>query len=132
MSAAKELLDTMNRTLFAALAALTALTTAHAHHAVAPFFDQDTTVEVAGTVKRWIFKNPHPVLVIEAATDNGGSVQWQVHFAPASVLAKRGWTADTFAAGDEVIATGHPSRQPGTYGLEHRGLRRADGSPVVP
>jgi hypothetical protein len=59
-------------------------------------------------------------------------VQWQVHFAPASLLAKRGWTAATFKAGDQVVATGHPSRQPGTRGLEHRGLRRADGSPIVP
>lgn len=122
----------MKTILAATLAGLAAMATAYAHHAVAPFFDQDTTVEVAGTVRTWIFKNPHPVLVIDAATEQGRAVQWQVHFAPASVLAKRGWTASTFKAGDEVVATGHPSRQPGTYGLEHRGLRRADGSPIVP
>jgi hypothetical protein len=48
------------------------------------------------------------------------------------VLAKRGWTDATFKAGDAVVATGHPSRAPGTYGLEQRSLARADGSPVVP
>jgi hypothetical protein len=122
----------MKRILTATLAGLAALSAAHAHHAVAPFFDQDTTVEVAGTVRTWIFKNPHPVLVIETPAEGGTTVQWQVHFAPASLLAKRGWTAATFKAGDQVVATGHPSRQPGTRGLEHRGLRRADGSPIVP
>ena len=103
----------------------------HAHHAQAPFFDQDRTAEVRGTVVRWIFRNPHPVLEVEAQNDAGEKVVWAVQFAPATVLAKRGWTDQTFNPGDAVIATGHPSRAAGTYGLEHRGLERADGSPIV-
>lgn len=111
------------------LGALVAAVGAHAHHAQAPFFDQDKTVEVRGTVVRWIFRNPHPVLEVEARNERGETVVWA--FAPATVLAKRGWTEGTFKPGDAVVATGHPSRAPGTYGLEHRGLERADGSPVV-
>ncbi len=105
--------------------------TVQAHHAQAPFFDQERTVEVRGTVVRWIFRNPHPVLEVEARNDNGEKVVWAVQFAPATVLAKRGWTEQTFKPGDAVVATGHPSRAPGTYGLEHSGLERADGSPIV-
>jgi hypothetical protein len=105
---------------------------AGAHHAQAPFFDQERTVEVRGTVVRWIFRNPHPVLEVETLNENGEKVVWAVQFAPATVLAKRGWTDQTFKPGDAVVATGHPSRAPGTYGLEHRGLERADGSPIVP
>jgi len=104
---------------------------AAAHHAQAPFFDQERTVEVRGTVVRWIFRNPHPVLEVEVQSDAGEKVVWAVQFAPATVLAKRGWTDQTFKPGDAVVATGHPSRAPGTYGLEHRGLERADGSPIV-
>jgi hypothetical protein len=104
----------------------------HAHHEQAPFFDQEQTIEVRGTVVRWIFRNPHPVLEIEADNGQGQKVVWAVQFAPATVLAKRGWTDQTFQAGDAVVATGHPSRAPGTYGLEQRSLARADGSPVVP
>jgi hypothetical protein len=104
---------------------------AAAHHAQAPFFDQDKTVEVRGTVLRWVFRNPHPVLEVEAPGASGGTVVWEVQFAPATVLAKRGWTADTFRPGDRVVATGHPSRAPGTFGLEHRDIQRADGSPIV-
>jgi hypothetical protein len=101
------------------------------HHAQAPFFDQDKTVEVRGKVVRWIFRNPHPVLEVEAPNSSGETVIWAVQFAPATVLAKRGWTDRTFKPGDVVVATGHPSRAPGTYGLEHRGLERADGTPIV-
>src|SRR5687767_4043316 len=104
---------------------------APAHHAQAPFFDQDRTVEVRGTVLKWYFRNPHPVLTMEATDEAGKTVVWEVQFAPASVLAKRGWTADTFKAGDRVVATGHPSRAAGTFGLEHRSIVRADGSPIV-
>jgi hypothetical protein len=107
-------------------------TVALAHHAQAPFFDQERTVEVRGTVVRWIFRNPHPVLEVAAENERGERVVWAVQFAPATLLAKRGWTDQTFKPGDAIVATGHPSRAPGTYGLEHRGLERADGSPVVP
>lgn len=104
----------------------------YGHHAQAPFFDQERTVEVRGVVVRWIFRNPHPVLEVEAPNDEGETVVWAVQFAPATVLSKRGWTDRTFKAGDTVVATGHPSRAPGTYGLEQRSLARADGSPIVP
>jgi hypothetical protein len=112
--------------LFAAVTAPVA-----AHHAQAPFFDQERTVEVRGSVVRWIFRNPHPVLEVEVRNDDGTKVVWAVQFAPATVLAKRGWTDQTFKPGDAVVATGHPSRAAGTYGLEHRSLERADGSPIV-
>jgi hypothetical protein len=119
------------RPLVCAVATALALE-AYAHHAQAPFFDQERTVEVRGTVVRWIFRNPHPVLEVEAENDQGQKVVWAVQFAPATVLAKRGWTAETFKPGDVVVASGHPSRAPGTYGLEQRGIERADGSPLVP
>ncbi len=67
-----------------------------------------------------------------AENERGERVVWAVQFAPATLLAKRGWTDQTFKPGDAIVATGHPSRAPGTYGLEHRGLERADGSPIVP
>jgi hypothetical protein len=80
---------------------------------------------------RWYFRNPHPVLEVETTDASGAKIVWEVQFAPATALAKRGWTDQTFKPGDEVVATGHPSRAPGTFGLEHRTLERADGSPVV-
>lgn len=105
---------------------------ADAHHAQAPFFDQDKMVEVRGTVLRWVFRNPHPVLEVETTDAAGDKVVWEVQFAPATVLAKRGWTDTTFKPGDAVVARGRPSRAPGTYGLEHRSIERADGQPLVP
>jgi hypothetical protein len=118
--------------VFAMTGTLAMAGSAAAHHAQAPFFDQERTVEVRGTVVRWVFRNPHPVLELEATNDQGQKVVWAVQFAPATALAKRGWTDQTFKPGEAIVATGHPSRAPGTYGLEQRSIERADGSPVVP
>jgi hypothetical protein len=124
---------TTNRatTILTGLGTLALAGAAFGHHAQAPFFDQDRTVEVRGTVVSWIFRNPHPVLALETADESGNRVVWEVQFAPATVLAKRGWTAETFLPGEQIVATGHPSRAPGTFGLEHRDVARADGSPIV-
>jgi hypothetical protein len=110
--------------------ALSLLLAFYAHHAQAPFFHQDRTVEVKGVVKKWIFANPHPVLQVEAADESGQKVQWDIQFAPATVLAKRGWNKQTFKPGETVIAKGHPSKAPGTYGMEVGTITRGDGSPV--
>ena len=113
-----------------AIAAAVFANTAIAHHAQAPFFDQERTVEVEGVVQRFDFRNPHPVLYIEAEGEDGSRVTWEMQFAPATWLAKRGWTSTTFVPGDRVIARGHPSRQPGTYGLQGGTITKADGSEI--
>jgi hypothetical protein len=100
------------------------------HHAQAPFFHQDRTVEIQGVVKNWLFRNPHPVLMVEVTGADGQKVNWAVQFAPATVLSKRGWTTETFKVGETVIATGHPSKAPNTYGLEVQSMMRADRTPV--
>jgi hypothetical protein len=117
-------------TLFVLCVTLAPTSSSLAHHAQAPFFHQDRTVEIEGVVKNWLFRNPHPVLVVEVTGPNGQKTDWAVQFAPATVLAKRGWSTETFKVGETVKASGHPSKAPGTYGLEHRSISRADGSPV--
>ena len=87
-----------SRALLTAFTVIAAAPT-YAHHAQAPFFDQERTVEVRGTVVRWIFRNPHPVLEVEVHSGDGEKVVWAVQFAPATVLAKRGWTEQTFKPG---------------------------------
>ena len=78
----------VRRTLLSLLA-LALSASAAAHHAQAPFFHQDRTVEVRGTVVAWYFRNPHPVLTVEAQDDADQKIVWEVQFAPATVLAKR-------------------------------------------
>ena len=102
-----------------------------AHHSQAAAFQMDQWVEIEGVVQRWLFRNPHPVLFVEVIAENDEPVTWQIEFPPATVLAKRGWTPETFVPGQEIAARGHPSRAPGTYGMAAGAqITREDGSPV--
>lgn len=109
---------------------------APAHHGQAGLFDEDHTVELTGTVKEWVFVNPHPVLLLEAPSETGELVEWDVYFGPAAVsaLRRRGFTKDTFATGETLVVTGHPATASGVRGIDVWGggtaVTRADGSSV--
>ena len=101
-----------------------------AHHATTAFYHQDQWVEIEGVVQQWLFRNPHPVLYVEARDAEGEIRVFEIGFAPATVLAKRGWSTETFQEGDVIHAKGHPSKAPGTYGLSGAAIHRADGTEV--
>jgi len=128
----------MRRILFLFPAAVVAATILHgldapvgAHHAEAPFYDSDKTVEIRGVVTSWIFRNPHPFLHVEVTDEKGVKNDWVLEFVGPVRLIKVGWSAKTFTPGEIVSATGHPSRAAGTYGLSPLSVSRADGT-VIP
>ena len=48
----------------------------HAHHSSAPFYDAEQEIEVIGVVERFVFRNPHSFLYVEADNEDGDSVVW--------------------------------------------------------
>jgi hypothetical protein len=102
-----------------------------AHHSEAPFYDSGKTVEIRGVVTSWVFRNPHPFLHVDVTDENGVKNDWAIEFVGPVRLIKVGWSAKTFVPGEIVSATGHPSREPGTFGLSPLSVSRADGK-VIP
>ncbi|MCZ6475281.1 MAG: DUF6152 family protein [Gammaproteobacteria bacterium] len=100
----------------------------NAHHSQRPFYDYSQWVEIEGTVNRFNFGNPHPVLYLQVTEPDGETVEWKLLFPPASVLMRRGWTAEQFVPGDIVTARGHPSRRSGTHGMARLTITRSDGT----
>jgi hypothetical protein len=114
---------------------LGATMTVAAHHGQVGLFDESRIVELKGTVKRWNFTNPHPILVLEAPNEKGVTTEWDVYFGPGAVpsLRRQGFAADTFKAGETIVVKGHPatSGAPGVDVLgKGTGVVRADGSAV--
>ena len=101
-----------------------------AHHSQRPFYDYDQWVEIEGSVNRFAFGNPHPVLYLKVTGPDGETVEWKLLFPPASVLKRRGWTAEQFVPGEVITARGRPSRQPGTHGMAGLTITRFDGTVV--
>ncbi len=105
---------------------------ARAHHASGPFYDNSKSVEAVGTVTRFVFRNPHSFLYVDAPGENGDTVAWEIEMGASVMMSRRGWTPETIKSGDQIKVVGQPSRAPGTFGMCCAELTRADGSPIRP
>ena len=109
---------------------------AAAHHGTAGLFDLGLTVEVTGSVKKWSFVNPHPILVLEVIDEHGMTAEWDVYVGPsaASMLRNRGYAPDTFTFGETLTITGHTAKVAGVRGIDVFGanasVTRPDGTQV--
>ena len=107
-----------------------------AHHGQTGLFDDSRTVHMTGSVKEWIFINPHPVLVLEVAADNGETADWDVYFGPQAVsaLRRRGFSEETFAVGETIVVNGHLATAPGARGIDvwrgNTSVTRGDGTAI--
>jgi hypothetical protein len=107
------------------------LTVAIAHHASGPFYDSTKKVEIQGAVTRFVFRNPHAFLHVEAVDDKGEKGEWQIELGAPVSLTRTGWTPDTIPIGLVVKAAGQPARVAGAKGMCCARITRADGSPIV-
>lgn len=104
-----------------------------AHHSTNEIYDETQTIEITGAVKVWRLVNPHPFLIIEVTGPDGQKEDWDVSFGASAVgpLARRGYTAETFRAGEIITARGNPAKSKEAKGLLIRGgMTREDGSEI--
>lgn len=100
----------MIRSTIAAALAVVVLPLA-AHHSP-NMYDRQKTVAVRGVVTEYQWANPHVYVHIEAPSDTGELATWVLENGPTTMMKRRGWTADSYAPGDRVIAHGFPIREP--------------------
>ena len=84
---------------------------AHAHHGVAPHYDDGKQVTIDGTVSEFRFINPHSFVYLRVVGADGKEAIWHCEMASRSVLARNGLTQESFAAGRHVRITGSQARQ---------------------
>jgi hypothetical protein len=96
-----------------AAAAITAIAVspALAHHSRSNF-DLDKTIEIAGVVTEFSWRNPHAYAVVESTEPDGAKEKWTFELNSTPVLKRFGWAPDTLKVGDEVVARGNPDRDP--------------------
>lgn len=112
----------------AGLIAATLATSVLAHHSRANF-DLESVVEVEGIVTEFSWRNPHAFVVVESADDNGGT-EWTFELNSTPVLNRFGWTKDSLAVGDHVVARGNPDRDANRRFIYSNVFVRDDGSEI--
>ena len=79
---------------------------ASAHHSTNLYFDRDNVVEIAGTLTRVEWRNPHTLLIVETIGEDGRETLWQVESRAATQLIRAGLTPDAFQIGDSTRIAG--------------------------
>jgi hypothetical protein len=88
-----------------------AAVTVGAHHSQSQF-EPEKTVEIAGTLTRLSWRNPHTLFLIKAkpVTGTDAEQEWTVEGPSPAQLTRAGWGAAISKVGDKVTFNGRPRR----------------------
>lgn len=81
-----------------------------AHHAFYSTYDRDKVVKIEGTLKEFLWRNPHSYVRVEVPDEKGEPQIWVIEWAAPAQLTENGVSSSTLRPGDKVIITGHPGR----------------------
>jgi hypothetical protein len=81
-----------------------------AHHAFYSVYDRDKTVKIEGTLKEFLWRNPHSFVRVEAPDEKGEMQSWMIEWAAPAQLTEKGVSSATLRPGDKIVVTGHPGR----------------------
>jgi hypothetical protein len=115
----------MRRHLLVGLAAVSlALAAAplYAHHAFSSEFDADKPLQLAGTVSKVEWVNPHAWIHVEVKKPDGQVEEWMIEGGTPNTLMRRGVSRDTLKIGTEVRISGYQAKD---------GSNRANGRDIT-
>ena len=117
----------MTRGLVAAVlmgAALAVAVPLSAHHSFAATYFEDKTQTIEGDLVQFVFRNPHSYVHLEAPGEDGEMHRWAVEWGSGMQLSTQGLSATALKAGDHVIVTGAPGRNPDDRRMRMRSITR--------
>jgi hypothetical protein len=87
------------------LALISAVVPLSAHHSWPVNMQQLVTVK--GTVMKFAWENPHPMITLEVRTDEGKIEEWLVGGPAITRMEANGWTKTTVKPGDVITGVGY-------------------------
>ena len=81
-----------------------------AHHSATATYIHGQVVKLDGTLKEFIWRNPHSFMKVEVTDEKGEKQIWVIEGAAPQQLTEGGLTVSTLKIGDRVILTGYPGR----------------------
>jgi len=83
---------------------------AWAHHSSTSVYIQGKPMKIEGTLKEFIWRNPHSFIKVDAPDDKGVMQTWVIEGAAPTQLSESGMTRSTLRPGDHLVVTGKPGR----------------------
>ena len=113
------------KTLTAAVLASLVAVPAFAHHSPV-MFDRSKKQAITGTVKEFVWTNPHASIQVEVVNAKGATEVWGIEMNSPNNLVKQGWKSTILKGGDKVSVVGNPLRA-GEHGLLFLSIKLPDG-----
>lgn len=82
-----------------------------AHHSVGAYYDTTRQITLKGPVTEVEWTNPHMFLHVDVRDEQGQNTNWAIETDSPNALSRAGWVRTTVKPGDEVSATGYPSKK---------------------
>jgi hypothetical protein len=117
--------------LFAALAALFAVSGPLLAHHGAMAYDVTKLTTVKGTVTDFKFINPHVMISVDAKDDKGKIETWLAEANSPNVLSRHGWNRDMIKPGDQITVIGNRAKN-GSNTLRLQKVVLSDGQELDP
>ena len=114
------------RALLVAVALLSAVTAARAHHAFSAEFDANKPVHLEGVLTRVELINPHAWIHVEVKDPDGKVTTWMIEAGSPNVLLRRGFTKATVLPGTPVVVDGYQAKD-GSTRANGRDITLPDG-----
>lgn len=100
-----------------------------AHHSIANF-DRNNPIIVNGTLKEFVWANPHTWMYLMVPNDKGGVDEWPLEGVSVAGMARAGWGKKMLQPGQKVRVRVAP-RKDGEFGGEWLGILEIDGKAPV-
>jgi hypothetical protein len=115
---------------FAAVCSLVYSGPALAHHGGSAAYDAAHPLTMTGTVKEFLFIQPHPLITLDVKDDHGAVTEWSVEMTAPNHLVHYGWNGKKLKPGDQITIVGLPAKN-GLKVLNLRKISWASGE-VIP
>jgi hypothetical protein len=119
----------MKAKIIGAALALSAIAAPAAGHHSSAMFDQQATRTLSGTVKQFLWTNPHCYIQLMVRNEQGIEEEWSLEMTAPLHLQRLGWTKSSLKPGDKVTVKIHPLRDGGKGGNVLEAIA-ADGKPI--
>lgn len=96
----------------------------YAHHQFAATYHEDRSVTIQGELVQFLFRDPHSFVHVAVKQSDGRLVRYAVEWSGARHLMMVGVTKDTLKAGDFLVITGSPGRDPADHRVRLVTIRR--------
>lgn len=88
---------------------------AQAHHSDA-LFDHEHPVVATGTVKAFLWEQPHVWIYLLVPDGKGGADEWRIEGPSISTIGRQGWTQTSIVPGEKIHAMIFPDKTGAHHG----------------